>query len=789
MTTFVSLLDFGATGEQSQDVTAILQSAINTVAEGTNIELPEGKTFRVTDEITVSKKGVRLWGKGTVYIDDPGTLFAGGMGSSFITLFVTGHGVEIDGLQFVGRNNPFNGINAYVSETGTVVQVEANDVTIQNCSFKWMFGHVLRERGFYCRTKVLNNTVFECSNGLNINGNYTIYRNNKVTWSNGIECCGDFCVFEDNEMIDSHGISIGGKSGPAPTMGCVLRRNTITRVRRGGGITMGGAAYCLVEDNVINGSDFEATGEHGIQLYDSAAANVPGWVTGYAAKCWFRRNTVVGAGGGHLVYILSGDESVFEDNTLVTTHGIFGMHFRSGTNFVIRRNVVDGPVGDINLEPADNVAMTVYIGENTGVVRPFAVAPGSSLTQLPLPAIERDKIQIRLTDFLSETEDTSLKLQHLIDAAKDDALIEVPEGKTFRITRPLHLPRRIKFWGGGTIFIDDIGQFVSGQWVSSFDAFTVWPGAEGTDDSQVVFSGLKMYGHNSPFGGVIENISQMKSAFQVFANNIDFQNCEFRNLDGHVVKANYSFSRINVRDCTIRECASGLQVSASDSEFIRNKLIESGAIVSCGSRILIADNELQADGVGLGIYVGGIIMNLHLGDFNVRAITDVKVLRNIINGTRKSALRLRGVSSVECLENIVTDAGEFDEAGIQIEDFNGVPDGGTLLKAGTAIIKSNLVSMHADALGYALYMGRGAGSTIHQNVLTAEVVGLTISASDCDVALNSISAPAAALFLAPVAGESMSVRLAENNLSADAVTSLVVFLSPCRIVNYGSNSR
>lgn len=387
------VLQWGCTGQQSQDATPFIQNLLNVAPPYSDIVIPSGKTFRLTaavqeNALQINKVGQRIIGEGTFYVDDPGEVYPSGVGSKFYSVYMAAPHTSVEGVTFQGLNDPFAGIDAFVSHTASCILFNANDLTVKNVTFRNLFGHAIRENQHRQRFKVYGCRVEYCTNGLNVNGDYTEYVNNVLLWTNGIECAGSYCLYAYNDLTDSHGISIGGHSGPEATYDCWIHHNTMLRIRRGGGITMAAGSGVRCEDNTIllanYGMDGTGGSDHGVTLYDSTADNVPGWVTGPAGTCYIRRNTVTSLGvGGHLMWIKTGSGTILEDNVLSSNPGcLYAMLIQNANNCVARRNTVSGVAGGLRVEPLFGEQITAYVlsGGNVG-----SITGSSDATLLPVP--------------------------------------------------------------------------------------------------------------------------------------------------------------------------------------------------------------------------------------------------------------------------------------------------------------------------------------------------------------------------------------------------------------------
>lgn len=341
---------------------------------------PSNTGIRVERALTIRGCG------GVFYVDDDGTEFPQGVGASHPS-FVVGHetpttNVVFDGITFQGKHYPFTGINNLVTlSSSTIVFTYTSHCVTRNCTFNNMFGHVVRSGfpGTQHHIDTLNCTVYECSNGININADDSRHEGNTITRANGIESHGDRNTYINNTFVESTGLSIGGKGGPASTVDVVVRGNIMTRVWKGAGIGLGGCDRALVENCTVTDASWGDSGYMGIQINASTAENVPGWIEGPSGANTVRNCTITSVSGGHGIWVQTGTATTIEDCTVDDAAGfVIGILVQaSGTT--IRRCVVRGGSGDISLQSRENEPITVTLCNNTGAVTEVE-SPGGDIT-------------------------------------------------------------------------------------------------------------------------------------------------------------------------------------------------------------------------------------------------------------------------------------------------------------------------------------------------------------------------------------------------------------------------
>lgn len=355
------------------------QDAIDILPEGGVLELAPGQ-YKVSRELTIARKDVVIKSQiqhQAIFINnDPGAEFPQGRGATYPGFTVNTTGVVFDGVYFRGTHSPFTGINNLVSlSSSCIVFVFASDCVVRDCKFTNLWGHTVRSGfpGTQQRIHVRRCVMTDCSNGLNVNANNSEMTGNVITRCNGIETSGTEGIrIIGNTMVDSSGISLGGNGNgeDGVVRSAIVTDNIITRVWKGAGVHLSGCDACVVERNTITDASYHNTGYHGIQINDSDADNVPGWVTAPSGANYIRRNavTMAATGAGHLLWLKQGPNTVIEDNTIVDTAGpIFAALLQDTCAF--RRNACDGSTGDIAIEPVSiDHPVTVTMAGNTGTI-------------------------------------------------------------------------------------------------------------------------------------------------------------------------------------------------------------------------------------------------------------------------------------------------------------------------------------------------------------------------------------------------------------------------------------
>ncbi len=286
---------------------------------------------------------------------DPGrNLFGITSGAEDVTIeglhIVGENGVGAAGFVFV-ENNQSSAISFLLTSFAT------NRCTVRNCIFENLWGFPIHSPGGVVDVDILDNTIFWCANGINVNGNRTRQNGNHFYQSEGFETSGCDNQFDNNILIDCVGvaaISIGGDQVVgAKRHGNQVTNNTVAGMTKAGsqacGITFGNAIVGgLIANNTIAG----CTG-YGIQLITDLGG----------ALCEHARvvNNVIinnsdNSSSVGAVLLAGTGNHVFEGNTvrnLATTDGGAGTGVETGLgcqlgivvnchDTVIRNNILGG---------------------------------------------------------------------------------------------------------------------------------------------------------------------------------------------------------------------------------------------------------------------------------------------------------------------------------------------------------------------------------------------------------------------------------------------------------------
>jgi len=349
----VNVKNFGACGDGGCDDTAAIQAAVNA---NSHILIPLG-TFDVLTTITVPS-GVTISGAGSgSIIRMTGPTWAPDAGGSNVGAFELAdgtHDVTIRDLAFVGDNSPFVYWNNLQQAAIQIDGVTCHDITVERNLFKSQFAFPVHQYGEGLRTRVLNNTLIDCANGINISCDYGITAGNIITNSEGIEDLGEGHQILNNVLINVYnsGISVGGSGNVFE--GMIVSGNIIDGTQSGGGILVSDGIYdALISNNTIRNISH---GSHGIQATAGTFLD--------SERVTISNNSVTepaytdgGAQGGHGIYL----DALISDYVLTgnEVHGAtYGILVEGDGGAVMRGNRSSGnSTYDIGILNAGNVVL------------------------------------------------------------------------------------------------------------------------------------------------------------------------------------------------------------------------------------------------------------------------------------------------------------------------------------------------------------------------------------------------------------------------------------------------
>ena len=225
----VSVLDFGAVGNGTTDDTAAIQAALNT---GKNVYFPNGYTFGITSELTITTSNV--------------TLFGGGVISFLATYNTVGNtllsAITITGSNVIFNNINFNGSNITVaSVTNRFIWFKAPKSKVSNCSFINLVGA---------------GSNFNGAIQADANAAYLIVTSSYFENCPGaVFCQGSNCIMSNNNVLNPKDVCFTF-NGPNAKYG-VITGNSINNLNLNSAGALidaeESASYWTISNNVING--------------------------------------------------------------------------------------------------------------------------------------------------------------------------------------------------------------------------------------------------------------------------------------------------------------------------------------------------------------------------------------------------------------------------------------------------------------------------------------------------------------------------------------------------------
>lgn len=325
----VSVLDFGAVGNGVTDDTSAIQAALNT---GKNVYFPNGYTFGITSELTITTSNVILFGGGEI---------------SFLATYNTVGNTLLSAITITGSNVIFNNLNfsgtniTVASVTNRFIWFKAPKGKVSNCSFINLVG---------------GGANFNGAIQANADAAYLIATTSYFENCPGaVFCQGHHCIMSNNNIL-------------SPKDGCfvfngtnskygVISNNTINNeiLNQAGALIAAeeGASYWTISNNVINGV------KNGIAIGALNVAYNPD-VTGGVIS-----GNVINGGGSTttnpttLIYV---SEHYF--NTIITDNLLKGLPSGasgsayisvSATSGIVANNIID----DINSSASALMLVTV----------------------------------------------------------------------------------------------------------------------------------------------------------------------------------------------------------------------------------------------------------------------------------------------------------------------------------------------------------------------------------------------------------------------------------------------
>jgi hypothetical protein len=226
----VSVLDFGAVGNGTADDTASIQAALNS---GNSIYFPQGYTFGISSELTLSTNNVALYGGGTIaflssYNTASNTLLS--------AITITGSGVIIDGINFNGS------AISTASITNRFVWFKAANCRVTNkCSFVSLVGGGANFNGAVEANASASALVVEGAYFNNCPGSVFVQSPN--------------CVISNNTVYNPHDVCFA-LNGPS-AVDCIITGNTInnSNLNSAGGLITAeeSASQWVISNNTILG--------------------------------------------------------------------------------------------------------------------------------------------------------------------------------------------------------------------------------------------------------------------------------------------------------------------------------------------------------------------------------------------------------------------------------------------------------------------------------------------------------------------------------------------------------
>src|SRR5262249_34411550 len=152
--------------------------------------------------------------------------------------------------------------------------------------------------------------------------------------------------------------------------------------------------------------------------------------------------------------------------------------------------------------------------------------------------------------------------------------------------------------------------------------------------------------------------------------DVTVRNCFFEWLYGHVFHTDDGGeARINVRGCTVRQCANGLNVSAKGSIQEGNTLVETNGIETGGDQTRICNNILKNS---TGIAIGGRVN----GPATLDCVCVGNVITDCVSGGIVCAGSDRTLVAGNSIDGVATN---FHGISVINEPFSNFPSGAVTL--------------------------------------------------------------------------------------------------------------
>lgn len=273
----VNVKNYGAVGNGSTDDTEAVLLAIAALSGSSGVLYFPAGTYRISPGAISSGSGrLTIPSNTTVCGDGPQSIVkftgvaAAAEGGGFVyDLFRIADGssnIVFRDLMVKGENSPFTYYSQNQSAAiGFAVGSGTSDVAVRNVWFQYLYGFSVHDPGENARTHVIGCYVKDCSNGINVNSNYSLQQGNSIENSEGIEFSGKHssCIGNVIRNARGSGISAGGNTGGgAKYPGQVVSDNIIDGAVDGIGIVFGEATL----DAVCSGNTVRKCDNGGISI-------------------------------------------------------------------------------------------------------------------------------------------------------------------------------------------------------------------------------------------------------------------------------------------------------------------------------------------------------------------------------------------------------------------------------------------------------------------------------------------------------------------------------------------
>lgn len=272
--------------------------------------------------------------------------------------------ITFRGLNFEGENTPFSYVFNHQSACIDIRLTNTEDVLVENCTFRNLWGFSIHDRGANWRTTVRRCRTVDCSNGINVNSIDGTVEDCRILNSEGIESSAAGMSLRGNKIRNAIGvgISIGGATTPGAIVpGVVVEGNTIDGCVGASGVA--GVGIVLADGlvgAVISGNTIRRTASTGITV----SAN-----TNPVRRCTITGNTIQSAGAdgvGSVGMDLGSEGGHAVTDNVITNEALAGFNTKTALivrcqKTLIKGNVLSGTLRDLQVTAT---ATGSVVGEN-----------------------------------------------------------------------------------------------------------------------------------------------------------------------------------------------------------------------------------------------------------------------------------------------------------------------------------------------------------------------------------------------------------------------------------------